>query len=351
MIERGRYKRVFDLGVIGIAALALLPVWVALCVMIAVSIRLDSPGPVLYRQTRLGLGGRTFRLIKFRTMIHGAEDRTGPAASGRVAADRERAARGDEPGGSAPRAPGTGRAHGTRGAGIFRPAAGAPRHHGPGAGAGLLSLASPAQARMRQPVYRHDESVAGCQAVRAVRSQGVAQGAAPAARAGRGRRAGARLVTRPGAECALLAAVHAGLALVLLTPLVWAPETYHPFAVGKAVYARSLIAVTFALWTLLALRSPRWRPPPSLRAGSCRARRCSTPRQPGFSTCCCSGSRCTWKRRSVNRTMAPGRRPGPSALLSDRVQALRHDRARRLLQGRDPNAWKPASKRERGNGP
>ena len=78
MIERGRYKRVFDLGVIGIAALALLPVWVALCVAIAVSIRLDSPGPVLYRQTRLGLGGRTFRLIKFRTMIHGAEDRTGP---------------------------------------------------------------------------------------------------------------------------------------------------------------------------------------------------------------------------------------------------------------------------------
>ena len=70
-------------------------------------------------------------------------------------------------------------------------------------------------------------------------------------------------MTRPGAERALLAAVHGGLALVLLTPLVWTPETYHPYAIGKAVYARSLIAVTFALWTLLAVSSPRWRPPRS----------------------------------------------------------------------------------------
>ena len=70
-------------------------------------------------------------------------------------------------------------------------------------------------------------------------------------------------MNRSAAERALLVAVHAGLALVLLTPLVWAPETYHPFAVGKAVYARSLIAVTFALWALLALWAPRWRAPPS----------------------------------------------------------------------------------------
>ncbi len=70
-------------------------------------------------------------------------------------------------------------------------------------------------------------------------------------------------MNRSAAERALLVAVHAGLALVLLTPLVWAPETYHPFAVAKAVYARSLIAVTFALWALLALWAPRWRAPPS----------------------------------------------------------------------------------------
>ena len=70
-------------------------------------------------------------------------------------------------------------------------------------------------------------------------------------------------MNRSSAERGLLGAVYTGLALVLLTPLVWAPETYHPFAVGKAVYARSLIAVTFVLWTLLAVGWPRWRPPPS----------------------------------------------------------------------------------------
>ena len=64
-------------------------------------------------------------------------------------------------------------------------------------------------------------------------------------------------------ERVLLPAVHAGIALVLLTPLVWAPDTWHPFSVGKAVYSRSLIAVTFALWVLLALARPRFRPPPT----------------------------------------------------------------------------------------
>ncbi len=64
-------------------------------------------------------------------------------------------------------------------------------------------------------------------------------------------------------ERALGATVHACLALVLLTPLVWAPETFHPFAVGKAAWSRSLVAVAFAAWAVLAARSPRWRPPPS----------------------------------------------------------------------------------------
>ena len=49
-----------------------------------------------------------------------------------------------------------------------------------------------------------------------------------------------------------LTAIHTGLALLLLTPLVWAPGTFYPFSVGKAVYARSLIAVVFALWGLVA---------------------------------------------------------------------------------------------------
>jgi lipopolysaccharide/colanic/teichoic acid biosynthesis glycosyltransferase len=36
-------------------------------------VRLDSPGPVLFEQTRVGLRGKTFRLLKFRTMYEGAE--------------------------------------------------------------------------------------------------------------------------------------------------------------------------------------------------------------------------------------------------------------------------------------
>jgi len=39
--------------------------------------------------------------------------------------------------------------------------------------------------------------------------------------------------------------------------------TFHPFAVGKAVWSRSLIALAFALWAVLAWLQPRRRPPPS----------------------------------------------------------------------------------------
>ena len=67
----------------------------------------------------------------------------------------------------------------------------------------------------------------------------------------------------PVSERALRLAVHVGLALLLLTPLIWIPETYFPFAVGKGLYARSLIAVVLVLWTVLALAQPRWRPPPT----------------------------------------------------------------------------------------
>ncbi len=46
-----------------------------LLLLVAAAIKFTSPGPVFYRQTRCGLYGRRFRLIKFRTMIDGAEDR------------------------------------------------------------------------------------------------------------------------------------------------------------------------------------------------------------------------------------------------------------------------------------
>ena len=64
-------------------------------------------------------------------------------------------------------------------------------------------------------------------------------------------------------ERLLLPPVHASLALVLLTPLVWAPGTLYPVPVGKAVWARTLIAAAFALWAVLALLRPHWRPPRS----------------------------------------------------------------------------------------
>ena len=61
-------KRVFDL--LG-AALALALLWPLLLVA-ALAIKLDSPGPALFRQERVGRHGRPFRIHKFRTMTHGA---------------------------------------------------------------------------------------------------------------------------------------------------------------------------------------------------------------------------------------------------------------------------------------
>jgi len=63
-------KRVVDLLVGGVLLLTHTPV----LALIAAAIKLDSPGPVFYRQERLGLEGRPFSLIKFRTMIQDAEN-------------------------------------------------------------------------------------------------------------------------------------------------------------------------------------------------------------------------------------------------------------------------------------
>jgi len=56
--------------VVATLALALLS---PLLLLIAVAVKLSSPGPVLFRQTRCGLNGRPFTLLKFRTMVKGAE--------------------------------------------------------------------------------------------------------------------------------------------------------------------------------------------------------------------------------------------------------------------------------------
>ena len=44
---------------------------------IAIAIKIDSPGPIFYRQKRVGRGGSVFQMIKFRTMRHDAESATG----------------------------------------------------------------------------------------------------------------------------------------------------------------------------------------------------------------------------------------------------------------------------------
>ena len=61
-------KRCFD--VLG-AALALLLLW-PLLMVVAALIKLDSPGPVFFRQTRVGRFGVPFQIHKFRSMQHGA---------------------------------------------------------------------------------------------------------------------------------------------------------------------------------------------------------------------------------------------------------------------------------------
>lgn len=66
-------KRGFDI-VLSIAALVLFS---PLMLVIAALVRATSPGPVLYRQERMGIGGQPFRMLKFRTMRTGAEDDTG----------------------------------------------------------------------------------------------------------------------------------------------------------------------------------------------------------------------------------------------------------------------------------
>lgn len=59
-----RMKRAFDL----VGALLLLVPAGPLLLLAALAIRLDSPGPVFFRQDRLGLRGRVFSIFKFRTM-------------------------------------------------------------------------------------------------------------------------------------------------------------------------------------------------------------------------------------------------------------------------------------------
>lgn len=62
-------KRGFDIAFAGLGLLVLSPVMA----FVAAWVKLSSPGPVLYRATRVGVNGRPFQMLKFRTMVVNAE--------------------------------------------------------------------------------------------------------------------------------------------------------------------------------------------------------------------------------------------------------------------------------------
>jgi len=72
-------KRCFDLV---LSSLILLLIWPVL-LLVALAIKLDSPGPALFVQERVGENGQPFRMIKFRSMVVGAEQMNGELATRR----------------------------------------------------------------------------------------------------------------------------------------------------------------------------------------------------------------------------------------------------------------------------
>ncbi len=69
----GRAKRLLDI----VLALLVLPLLAVAMLVVAIAIRYDSRGPVLFRQERVGLHNRRFALLKFRTMYHGTPEPRG----------------------------------------------------------------------------------------------------------------------------------------------------------------------------------------------------------------------------------------------------------------------------------
>jgi exopolysaccharide biosynthesis polyprenyl glycosylphosphotransferase len=72
-------KRLLDFLFSFFVLLIGLPVWI----LIAILIKVDSRGPVLYRQTRVGRNGRMFKILKFRSMRADAEKHSGPVWAGK----------------------------------------------------------------------------------------------------------------------------------------------------------------------------------------------------------------------------------------------------------------------------
>ncbi|HVB55747.1 MAG TPA: sugar transferase, partial [Candidatus Acidoferrales bacterium] len=63
------YKRAFSFLISSICFLITAPIMA----LVAIAIRLDSPGPAIFKQERIGEGGKPFTVFKFRTMVDGAD--------------------------------------------------------------------------------------------------------------------------------------------------------------------------------------------------------------------------------------------------------------------------------------
>ena len=72
-------KRIIDIFIGTISLISIFPFWI----LIALGIKIDSKGPILYKQERIGMDGKKFLINKFRTMVLNAEDDTGPVWSGK----------------------------------------------------------------------------------------------------------------------------------------------------------------------------------------------------------------------------------------------------------------------------
>ncbi len=74
-----RVKRLMDI----VISLFLLIISLPIIIITAILIKLDSKGPVLYKQERVGLNGKLFNVLKFRSMVNDAEKQTGPVWAGK----------------------------------------------------------------------------------------------------------------------------------------------------------------------------------------------------------------------------------------------------------------------------
>ena len=70
---RDGYKRTFDLCVVSLAGVVFAPLWLFLAVVIPLAIWLEDRGPVFFKQPRIGLGGKVFYMVKFRSMAPRAQ--------------------------------------------------------------------------------------------------------------------------------------------------------------------------------------------------------------------------------------------------------------------------------------